>query len=48
MADTLEIFGVEYTNVTGIIATTPNETDLTRGRTGSYYTFAPMLVIIEA
>ena len=29
MADTLEIFGVEYTNVTGIIATTPNETDLT-------------------
>lgn len=29
MADTLEIFGVEYTNVAGIIATTPNETDLT-------------------
>ena len=29
MADTLEIFGTEYTNVTGIIATTPNDTDLT-------------------
>ena len=29
MADTLNIFGTEYTNVTGIIATTPNETDLT-------------------
>lgn len=29
MADTLEIFGVEYTNVAGIIATTPSETDLT-------------------
>ena len=29
MADTLEIFGTEYTGVTGIIATTPNETDLT-------------------
>lgn len=29
MADTLEIFGVEYTNVAGIIATTPNDTDLT-------------------
>ena len=29
MADTLNIFGTEYTGVTGIIATTPNETDLT-------------------
>ena len=29
MTDTLEIFGTEYTGVTGIIATTPNETDLT-------------------
>ena len=29
MADTLEIFGTEYTGVAGIIATTPNETDLT-------------------
>jgi hypothetical protein len=29
MADTLNIFGTEYSNVTGIIATTPNETDLT-------------------
>lgn len=29
MADTLQIFGTEYTNVAGIIATTPNETDLT-------------------
>ena len=29
MADTLEIFGTEYTGVTGIIATTPSETDLT-------------------
>ena len=29
MADTLEIFGTEYTGVTGIIATTPNETYLT-------------------
>ena len=29
MADTLEIFGVEYTNVAGIIATTPSDTDLT-------------------
>lgn len=27
--DTLEIFGTEYTGVTGVIATTPNETDLT-------------------
>lgn len=29
MADTLNIFGTEYSNVTGIIATTPTETDLT-------------------
>ena len=29
MADTLNIFGTEYTGVTGIIATTPSETDLT-------------------
>ena len=29
MADTLNIFGTEYNNVTGIIATTPSETDLT-------------------
>lgn len=29
MADTLEIFGVEYTNVAGIIATNNNDTDLT-------------------
>ena len=29
MADTLNIFGTEYTNVAGIIATTPSETDLT-------------------
>ena len=29
MSDTLNIFGTEYTNVAGIIATTPNETDLT-------------------
>ena len=29
MADTLNIFGTEYTGVAGIIATTPNETDLT-------------------
>jgi len=29
MADTLNIFGTEYSNVAGIIATTPNETDLT-------------------
>lgn len=29
MSDTLNIFGTEYTGVTGIIATTPNETDLT-------------------
>lgn len=29
MADTLEIFGTEYTNVAGIIATTPSDTDLT-------------------
>ena len=29
MADTLNIFGTEYSNVTGIIATTPSETDLT-------------------
>lgn len=29
MADTLEIFGTEYTNVTGIIATNDNDTDLT-------------------
>ena len=29
MADTLEIFGTEYFGVTGIIATTPNEADLT-------------------
>lgn len=29
MADTLQIFGTEYTNVAGIIATTPSETDLT-------------------
>ena len=29
MADTLEIFGTEYTNVTGIIATDDNDTDLT-------------------
>ena len=29
MADTLEIFGVEYTNVTGIIATNDNNVDLT-------------------
>lgn len=27
--DTLEIFGVEYTNVTGIIATNSGGTDLT-------------------
>lgn len=27
MADTLEIFGVEYTNVTGIIAKDDNSTD---------------------
>lgn len=29
MADTLEIFGTEYTGVTGIIATNSNDTDLT-------------------
>lgn len=29
MADTLNIFGTEYTGVAGIIATTPSETDLT-------------------
>ena len=29
MADTLNIFGTEYSNVAGIIATTPSETDLT-------------------
>ena len=29
MADTLNIFGTQYSNVAGIIATTPNETDLT-------------------
>ena len=29
MADALNIFGTEYSNVAGIIATTPNETDLT-------------------
>lgn len=41
MADTLNIFGTEYTGVTGIIATTPNETDLTYIRpqgTKSIYT----------
>lgn len=34
MADTLEIFGVEYTNVTGIIAKDDNGTDLTFTRGG--------------
>ena len=29
MSDTLNVFGTEYTNVAGIIATTPNDTDLT-------------------
>lgn len=29
MSDTLNIFGTEYSNVTGIVATTPTETDLT-------------------
>lgn len=29
MADTLEIFGVEYTGVTGLVATDDNDTDLT-------------------
>ena len=29
MADTLNIFGTEYSNVAGIIATTPSDTDLT-------------------
>ena len=29
MSDTLNIFGTEYSGVTGIIATTPNETNLT-------------------
>lgn len=29
MADTLQIFGTEYQNVTGIIATTPSKSDLT-------------------
>ena len=29
MSDTLNIFGTEYSGVTGIIATTPNETELT-------------------
>lgn len=34
MADTLEIFGVEYTNVAGIIATDSNGNDLTYTRGG--------------
>ncbi len=34
MADTLEIFGVEYTNVTGIIATDDNGNELTYTRGG--------------
>ena len=34
MADTLEIFGVEYTNVAGIIATDDNGNDLTYTRGG--------------
>lgn len=34
MADTLEIFGVEYTNVTGIIATDDNGDELTYTRGG--------------
>lgn len=29
MADTLEIFGVEYTGVTGLVATNDGGTDLT-------------------
>lgn len=35
MADSLNIFGTEYNNVAGIIATTPNGTDLTFVRGGS-------------
>ena len=34
MSDTLEIFGVEYTNVTGIIATDDNDNELTYTRGG--------------
>ena len=34
MADTLEIFGVEYTNVAGIIATDNNGNELTYTRGG--------------
>ena len=34
MADTLEIFGTEYTNVTGIVATDDNGNELTYTRGG--------------
>ena len=38
MADTLEIFGKEFQNVTGIIATDDNGNELTYTRGGSYQT----------
>lgn len=38
MADTLEIFGVEYQNVAGIIATDDNGNELTYTRGGTYQT----------
>lgn len=67
MADTLGIFGVEYTNVaygtqnttwsnhvqnnhlTGVSLTANQKLSVyARGRSGSYYTFVPTLVIVEA